>query len=274
MSIFKVAQEKCKKDGICAAVCPMLVIEMKGENGFPSPVDGAESQCIHCGQCVAVCPHGALSLKTMKSDECLPIQKELLPGPDQIKHFLLSRRSIRSYKDQEVERAVLTELINIATYAASGHNWQSVKWLIIEDRGEVKRLNGMVIDFLRVMRNENPVLARAVHVDLAIDSWEKGKDQICRNAPHVVMAYAPKEVPTAQIDCANALTTLELAAFSMGLGACWAGYFYFTAANYPKMIEALEVPEGHQVFGAMMVGYPRYQYKRIPLRNNPSITWR
>jgi len=36
----------------------------------------------------------------------------------------------------------------------------------------------------------------------------------------------------------------------------------------------LALPEGHVPFGAMMVGRPKYRYQRLPLRNEPQITWR
>ena len=38
--------------------------------------------------------------------------------------------------------------------------------------------------------------------------------------------------------------------------------------------EALSLPEGHQCFGAMMVGCPGFGYHRLPLRKTPDITWR
>jgi hypothetical protein len=40
------------------------------------------------------------------------------------------------------------------------------------------------------------------------------------------------------------------------------------------LVEALDLPEGHQVFGAMLVGHPRYQYHLIPGRNKAAVTWR
>jgi len=40
------------------------------------------------------------------------------------------------------------------------------------------------------------------------------------------------------------------------------------------MQEALELPAGHKSFGAMMLGYPKLKYHRIPLRITPRISWR
>jgi hypothetical protein len=38
--------------------------------------------------------------------------------------------------------------------------------------------------------------------------------------------------------------------------------------------EALALPEKHQAFGALMIGYPRFRYQRIPIRKEPKIIWR
>jgi hypothetical protein len=35
----------------------------------------------------------------------------------------------------------------------------------------------------------------------------------------------------------------------------------------------MALPEGHQCFGAVMLGYPQYKYDRIPKRKAPQVTW-
>lgn len=42
---------------------------------------------------------------------------------------------------------------------------------------------------------------------------------------------------------------------------------------YPPLSEALGLPSGHHAFGAVMVGYPRFKYPRMPARNVPKIDW-
>jgi nitroreductase len=96
---------------------------------------------------------------------------------------------------------------------------------------------------------------------------------ICRGAPHLIIACAPKDYPWAATDCAIALTYLELAAPSFGIGACWGGFFTAAARQWAPLQETLALPADQIVCGAMMVGYPRYRYHRLPLRNEPPITW-
>jgi ferredoxin len=36
MGFMKVDETKCKQDGICAAECPRLLIQLEGGEGFPT----------------------------------------------------------------------------------------------------------------------------------------------------------------------------------------------------------------------------------------------
>jgi nitroreductase/NAD-dependent dihydropyrimidine dehydrogenase PreA subunit len=274
MSLFTVDPKECRRDGLCVAECPAKIIEIIGEEGFPAPVDRAEGLCIDCGHCVSICPHGALSLKTLSPKECPPLRQELLLGPEHCEHFLRSRRSIRSYKEKRAPRELLQKLIEIARYAPTGHNSQSVHWLVIEDAAEVRRLGGLVADWIRSLLNERNEYALSMNMDRVVAAWDKGIDRIMRSAPHLIVAHGLSTMPASQSSCFIALTYLELAAPSLGLGTCWAGYFSAAANFYPPLQEALALPEGHLSYASAMVGYPMHRYQRMPPRNKPEITWR
>jgi nitroreductase/ferredoxin len=274
MSLFTVDSEKCKRDGICADTCPPGVITFENKDKTPVPVAGAEESCIFCGHCVAVCPHGALSHKAMSPDNCQPIEKGLGLKPEQARQLFRARRSIRVYQDRPVPRDILSDLIRTATYAPSGHNVQPTHWLVFYGSTEVRRLSDLTVAYLRIVLEEKPGFAKALHVPEVIAAWEAGQDHVFRGAPHVVLCHAPADERTAPMGCVIALTYLELAAAALGLGTCWTGYFNEATEKYPPMKEALRLPEGHKNFGAMTIGYPKYRYQRIPLRNEPRITWR
>jgi nitroreductase/NAD-dependent dihydropyrimidine dehydrogenase PreA subunit len=274
VALFTVDPKKCRRDGLCVAECPGLLIEIKGEEGFPTPIDEAETLCINCGHCVAVCPQGAISLKTMAPKDCLPLRKELNLSPEQAEQFLRSRRSIRSYKEKPVPHDLLIRVIEIAGYGPTGGNLQPVRWLVIEETKEVRRLTGLVADWQRSQIQEETDSITKARMERIVKAWDQGIDRICRNAPHLIIAHGLSALPASQSSCTIALTYLELAALSLGLGTCWAGYFNTAANSYPPLLKALALPRGHLPYGAMMIGYPKYSYRRIPLRNKPKITWR
>ena len=75
-------------------------------------------------------------------------------------------------------------------------------------------------------------------------------------------------------DCTVALTYFELAAAAAGLGTCWAGYAAI-AINMSTMVRKyVYLSSRMSCYGAMMAGYPRFNYHRIPMRNKPHIIWR
>ncbi len=120
--------------------------------------------------------------------------------------------------------------------------------------------------------NKDP-LAAMFNMSRLIKAAESGSDPVLRGAPALVVAHGPKTYGGAIIDSTIALTTLELAAFSFGLGTCWAGFFQIAAAGWGPLQDILNFPAGHVNFGSMVIGYPKFMHHRIPLRNEAAITW-
>ena len=171
-----------------------------------------------------------------------------------------------------MEREVLAKLMDVARYAPTGRNAQLVRWLVIDDKKEVRRLAGIIIDWIRhLLKEQNPIAGRN-RLDRVVAAWEAGFDRICRSAPALIITHAPKDYLTAAADCAIALTYFELAASAFGLGACWAGFVYLAANQWPPFQQALGLPEGDTCL-AMMLGHPKYRYHRIPQRNDAVVEW-
>ena len=162
VKLFEVDQQSCQQDGICAAVCPIGIIDFQ-KGGYPCPSDEAEALCVRCGHCVAACPTGSLSHREMAVEQCPPVRKDLQLTAEHCEHFLRSRRSIRVYQDKPVPRADLARLIEVARYAPSGHNSQCAEWLVLDNKKELRKLAGIVADWMRWMLGNNagigPVLA-------------------------------------------------------------------------------------------------------------------
>jgi len=274
MPLFTIDPKKCRRDGICAAECPSQIIVMPSKKDFPALLEGAEEFCIDCGHCAAVCPFGALTLSTMTPADCPTIDKNRLPDAEAVRELLTARRSVRRYKKTPVSHKILEELIDAARFAPTGSNKQQVHWMAFEKREDVHRLAGMVADFMKLMLPAATDEASARRTKRLVEAWDEGRDRLLRDAPHLVLVHGQADLPSIEADCVIALTYFELYAYAKGLGTCWAGYFRTAANLHGPLISALGLPAGHQCYGAVMIGYPKYRYVRIPRRNPPLTTWR
>ena len=273
MSGLTVDQDMCNQDGICAAVCPRHLIEMTPEE-YPAAGPDFAELCLKCGHCVAVCPQAALSLDWLQPEDCLDLRPELSLNQEQAAQFLRSRRSIRIYQDKPVERAKLEELLATAVHAASASNGQPWHWLVIQDRAEVKRMAGLVIDWMRQTIDQDPDLAQAFSMASLVSAWDSGQDRISRDAPNLILVHGDEGLFFGPEDCALALSYVELLAPTLGLGACWVAYLYYPSNLYPPLTKALGLPKGHRFYGAVLVGYPKFKYQRSPNRNPARVTWK
>ena len=265
MAMITIDRTKCKKDGICVAECPFSLISLTGEGGFPEMRPAAARLCIQCGHCVAVCPHDALSLAAMKQDDFEPIGNGSPPTFKKTRQLLTSRRSIRTYEQQTVPRKHIEQLLDVCRWAPSARNRQPVHWLVVENPEEVRRLAGLAVDWLRTGTNYPGIVA----------AWDQGKDMVLRSAPHLLVAHAHQESLKPEIDCTIALSYFELTAASCEIGTCWAGILMSAAtAGHQPLLDALALPDGHRPYGAMIFGYPRFPYFKIPPRKESRVIWR
>jgi nitroreductase/NAD-dependent dihydropyrimidine dehydrogenase PreA subunit len=275
MGILIVDESKCKQDGICAKECPMAIIRLQDKENYPELIAGGEQVCIQCGHCVAVCPHGAFSHTMVPLESCQPIREELFISEEQAVQFLRSRRSIRAFfKDRPLEKETIKKLIEIARYAPTGGNSQMVEWTVFTDKAKIKELSRLTVDWMRSVLQKDPQPAYAPYLPMIVAAWDAGHDMLLRNAPAMVVASAPKQDPNGLVDVTLALSYLELAAITKGLGTCWAGLVQGAMLSSSQMKKEMGIPEGHPHHYPMMLGYPKPKYFRLPERKAPKINWK
>ena len=172
MPFVTIDPEKCSRDGICVKACPTTAIELTSQNELPLPVTDFEAHCLACGHCVAVCPTGAISLDWLQPGQCPSIRRDFLPGPEQTEQFLRSRRSIRNFKDTTVAREKLAKLLEMACYAPSARNSQPWHWTVVENPASVRKMAGMVIDWMRAVIKKYPQQAEERGLLRVVAAWE------------------------------------------------------------------------------------------------------
>jgi nitroreductase/NAD-dependent dihydropyrimidine dehydrogenase PreA subunit len=274
MKYFTVDKFKCTRCGACIAVCPISILKMDSVLRLPVIVNRGDRACIRCGHCVSVCPHRALSIYHMRAETLHPLRHDWRGSVEKIEHLMNGRRSIRNYRNEPVDREKLKRLVNIARYAPSAVNRQSVRWEIIYYRERVKAVSEAVIKWMRAHVEMRTPLSKYLRMKRIVAAWDAHNDWICRGAPHLVIAYAPKNDGGAAQDCTIALTYFELASAAAHLGTCWAGYVAIAVNACPQVRRLVYLSSRMQCYGAMMVGYQRFAYHRIPSREKPHIIWR
>ena len=267
MSIFHLNIDKCIKCGICVNLCPASVLSMT-DNG-PAGTEKSERFCIGCGHCVASCPQEALD-----NDKApLSGQKPLIQYPvldaETAETFLRSRRSIRRFKKREVSREDMRKLLNVARCAPSASNSQGISYIVVDSEEIRRKLTALTIDWMDQKVQEGDAYARSYGYGLFVKLYRKtGKDLILRDAPSIVVAYAPNDFSMRRDSSCMAMAYMELYATAMGLGSCWMGYMENCARDgYQPLLDLLGIPQDMVVTAVVGVGYPTYRFYRMADRN-------
>jgi nitroreductase len=154
------------------------------------------------------------------------------------------RKSIRSYKPQEVSEEDLNYVLEAFRKAPSAKNLQPWKLIVVRDR---KKIND-----LAVACNNQTFLTQApvLIVACALEEEAYGK-----------MGGYMSSFP---VDIGIAMEHLILAATEKGLGTCWIGAF-----NEKLVKDVLDIPDNVRVVALTPLGYPAEEGR---LRSRKSLS--
>ncbi len=257
MSNIYIDAKKCCGDELCVKICPTRCLAM--ENHKAITTDLTEKICLLCGHCVAICPTNAISMSLDGITQSgFSLKGKALPNKEDLATLLKARRSVRNYLDKEIPKDLLLETLQIATYSPTAKNKQYVEWLVIEGKDKVHELAGLVIDYFR----DIPAFKRLV------TAFDGGYDPIFRGAPYLIFSHCSTEdgQQFGEVDCAIALTQLELLLQTYEIGTCWAGYGMTAAQKYQPFRDALQIPESHTAYAGIMLGYTKTKFYQAPPR--------
>jgi len=245
--------------------CPLAVLKLEAAG----PKEVNPDACFACGHCVAICPREAIDNK--KSPLAMQSEIEEVPklSPEEAKNFIRARRSIRSYKNTPVERETLMQLIDVAHLAPTASNSQGISYLIIDDKKTIELAVEECINWFETDATWSKMLAGM------IKGYRENKvDTILRDAPSIILTLAADDFYNGRENSMISLSYLELYAPSLGLGSCWAGVFEICArSDNSPMYKIFNIPEKKKITGAVMVGYPKYSYKKFTERQSLSASF-
>lgn len=258
---FHVDPAKCIRCGECVNECPVNILVI-GDT-VPFVADGRSGDCIGCQHCLAVCPEGAVSVLGLKPEDSYQLDGTEMPSYLQLDRLLRGRRSVRRYLDEDVDSTVIGKLLQTAYHAPSGRNDRRLSFSVIDRRQVMNRFREQTYDGLSelVKNNELPA-GYEFFVDI-VNGWTMYQvDVLFRWAPHLVVATAPIDSPSAEVDTIIALGHFEIAAQGLGLGTLWNGLAKMSISLLPELKIPLKVPDQTLIGFTMSFGKPEVSYAR------------
>ncbi|AXU52669.1 TPA: nitroreductase family protein [Clostridioides difficile] len=153
--------------------------------------------------------------------------------------FLKKRRSIRKYKDVEVEKEKLDKILKAALLAPSSKGLRTWEFIVVDDKEKLINLS---------------------------QCRTKGGGFFLKNAPLAIVIIADKEKNDVWIEDASiAASYIQLQAHELGLGSCWIqvrNRMHDDNIEADKYIrEELKVPSKYSVECIISIGYPDEEKK-------------
>ena len=118
---------------------------------------------------------------------------------NEVIEMMKTRRSIRKFKPDALPDAIIQQIAEAGTYAATGKNLQSPTIIAVTNKQLRDRISEM---------------------NRKIGGWQEGFDPFY-GAPAMLIVLADKNVPTAVYDGSLVMGNLMLAAHSLGIGSIW-----------------------------------------------------
>ncbi len=166
---------------------------------------------------------------------------------------MMSRRSIRAYKDSVISRETMKEILTCGVNAPNGKNLQSYEIRVIDSPTLIDSITNAVV-------KDNPKIAE-----------REGFKNIFVNAPCVVCIAYDTKYDMAQIDCGLLGENIILAAWAKGIGSCCLGSsarWILDSPSAKPYLDQMAFSEGYELLYCIALGYPDESPEAKPRRED------
>lgn len=208
--------------------------------------------------------------------------------------IILSRRSVRNYKPDQVPEFMVKRILEAGRYAPSAGNGQPWKFVVVRDAAILDGLERTVarrcrmimslVDYRRPGRRWlRPLADLSIRLrpnDMhpvpfgAMGLIAEGKLRLYHGAPTVILIFKDvRGISNPDLDCGIAGQNMALAAHAMGLGTCWVG-FVKLAFMYPSPWKRrLDIHYPYKFAGSLAVGRPVGKPDGMIARQTHPVDW-
>jgi ferredoxin len=287
----RIDQSKCKQCGLCMEVCPGNILAMN-ENGEVHFIPERLVICQHCGQCMAICATGAVRVEGLSYDSELVELPAFDVNTRAFNDFLANRRSVRHFKKQHVPDKVINLVLDSLSYVPFGCAPAKLHITVVNNRATIESALPHVEQFLNniVKWIDHPIASRMIRRRNSAETFNtvrnhlypisalgnyrlENGDRITRNAPALVIFHAPLDAEEHTRNAMIQATYAMLAVHAAGLGATMNGLVPAALNKVREVREIFQIPEGHEAVISLIMGYPKYRYRRAIRREPRNIHW-
>lgn len=279
---IEIDKNKCTLCGNCVKICTENTLEVI-DNAI---VQTSPGLCVSCGHCAAICPENAI--KDSEDNPRSFTVKNYDEGLTEFEKLLIGKRSVREFRNKEIDKNILEKFIHYAEKAPSSSNKRKREYIVITDKDKILELekailkkfnsfkiiiNLFVINIIKVFNKKlsQDGLLLKEDIEKMNADFAKGDYPIFHNAPCIVFIIAPNKGLQSKDDCVIAQQYMMLYAQSLGIGSCVIGFAQFAHKTLEKI---LKIKKGYSIYAVSIFGYPKYIYKKeIQYLKEPPITW-
>jgi nitroreductase len=176
---------------------------------------------------------------------------EVCSKEEAVYEVIMTRRSIRDYKEEPVCREQMAKILEAGIYAPSAMNMQPWAVRVVDNKEFIDGVTAIAVA-------SNPKIAE-----------QPGFRNLFRNAPTVAFIACPEESYSGEYDCGLLSQNMMLAAWSMGIGSCCLGSVIpvMNMEEAKPYMERLQLPEGYKLLVGIAFGYPAQDAPAAPERD-------
>ena len=164
---------------------------------------------------------------------------------------IMTRRSVRDYKEEPVCREAMSEILKCGIYAPNALNMQPWAVRVVDNKEFIDGVTAIAVA-------HNPKLAE-----------QPNFRNIFRNAPTVAFIACPIESYSGEFDCGLLAENMMLAAWAKGIGSCCLGSAVpvMSTPEAQPYLERLLLPTDYKLQVAIAFGYPADEIPAAPERD-------
>jgi nitroreductase/NAD-dependent dihydropyrimidine dehydrogenase PreA subunit len=263
--------ETCIGCGLCVSDCSRGAIILADEKAEVNL-----NLCNECSHCVAVCPKASVSMPDYDENEIIEYEKDKLHlDPDDFLYYQKFRRSIRQFKNKNVELDKLNKIIEAGRYAPTASNRQSNRYIIIRDKiDEVRELAISTLYEIANDPNYDPKGStdyRKSWIGMYEDYKNKNIDRLFFDAPNIIVIISEDKSGFAEVNGGIAASRMEVQANTLGLGICYIGFLKRAYLFNKKIGELIGMKDNEDLILSFVLGYPNVEYQRTVNRKPSDV---